>query len=100
MSTPVYVLVLGKGFTEAWYQLSKAEQGGLWSKMLEADHRAGAIWRIDCTSRWADEGTLGWVVIEYPSIDAYQQAVNELEALEWWRYYSGKTILGTKREAS
>jgi hypothetical protein len=98
MATPLYVLVLGKGFTEAWYQLSKDERDRLWSKMKEADNRAGAKWLIDCTSRWADEGTFGWVVIEYPSLDAYQQAVKELEALEWWRYYSGKSILGTKVE--
>ena len=32
MSTPIYLLVLGKGFTEAWYQLSKAEQDDLWAR--------------------------------------------------------------------
>ena len=39
-----------------------------------------------------------WGVGEYPSMEAYQQKVAELEALEWWRYFSGKTILGTKME--
>ncbi len=29
MSTPIYLLVLGKGYTEAWYQLSKVEQDRL-----------------------------------------------------------------------
>ena len=32
MSTPIYLLVLGKGYTEAWYQLSKEEQDDLWRR--------------------------------------------------------------------
>ena len=98
MATPVYLLVLGKGYTEAWYQLSKAEQDSLWSKVEEIDNRAGAKYHIFCNSRWADEDIMIWGVIEYPSMEAYQKKVEELEALEWWRYFSGKTILGTKME--
>ena len=96
MATPVYLLVLGKGYTEAWYQLSKAEQASLWAKVEEIDNRAGAKFHISCNSRWADEEIMIWGVIEYPSMEAYQQKVEELEALEWWRYFSAKTILGTK----
>ena len=55
MSTPVFLLVLGKGFTEAWYQLSKQEQDDLWARVQDVDRRAGAVWRIACDSRWADE---------------------------------------------
>jgi hypothetical protein len=29
-------------------------------------------------------------------MEAYQKKVAELEALNWWRYGSAKTILGTK----
>lgn len=96
MSTPVYLLVLAKGFTEAWHQLSKEEQDALWAKLEEVDKRAGGEWRINCDSRWADEEILGWGVLEYPSMEAYQQKVAELEKLNWWRYFSAKTILGTK----
>ena len=98
MSSPTYLLVLAKGYTEAWHQLSKAEQESLWSKVQEADNRAGAKWRISCKSLWADEETFGWAVLEYPSIEAYHKKVEELEALEWWRYFSAKTILGTEME--
>ena len=98
MSTPVYLLVLANGFTEAWYQLSKADQDSLWSRVQEVDKRAGANWHIACNSRWADEGIWSWAVLEYPSMEAYQKKVGELEALEWWRYFSAKTILGTKME--
>ncbi len=98
MPKPVYLLVLGKGVTEAWYQLSKEEQESLWAKVQEADRRAGAKWVILCNSRWADEAIYDWGVLEYPDMEAYQQKVTELEALQWWRYFSAKTILGTKME--
>ena len=98
MAKPIYLLVLGKGRTEAWYQLSKEEQASLWSKVEEVDRRAGAKQQIVCNSRWADEEIDGWGVIEYPDMDAYQKKVEELEKLDWWRYFSAKTILGTKME--
>jgi hypothetical protein len=98
MSKPVYLLVLGKDFTEAYYQLSKQEQDALWAKAKEADERAGAKYLIFCNSRWADEGLFDWGVIEYPDMDAYQKKVEELETLNWWRYFSAKTALGIKME--
>ena len=98
MSKPVYLLVLAKGYTEAWYQLSKEEQESLWAKVDEVDKRAGATRQAFYNSRWADEGIAGWGVIEYPSMEAYQKKVEELEKLDWWRYFSAKTILGTKME--
>ena len=100
MAKPVYLLILGKGYTEAWYQLSKEEQDSLWSKVEEIDKRAGAKWQIVCNSRWVDEEIYDWGVIEYPAMEAYQQKVEELEKLNWWRYWSAKTILGTKMEES
>ncbi len=98
MSKPIYMLVLGQGWTEAWYQLSKEEQDYLWSKVVEVGKRAGEKWLILCNSRWADESVLDWGVLEYPDMDAYQKKVEELEKLDWWRYFSAKTILGTKME--
>ena len=98
MSKPIYMLVLGKGFTEAWYQLSKEDQEALWAKVKEVDKSAGAIYHMFCDSRWADEEIFGWAVIEYPDLDKYQQKVAELEELQWWRYWSAKTVLGTKMD--
>ncbi len=97
MSKPVYLLVLGTGYTEAWHHLSKDEQANLRSKVEEVDKRAGAKRLIVCNSRWADESVFAWGVIEYPDMDSYQQKVEELEKLNWWQYFSAKTILGTKR---
>jgi len=98
MSKPIYLLVLGKGVTEAWYQLSKEEQDSLWAKVQAVDERAGGKWIIMCNSRWADESIFDWGVLEYPSMEAYQQKVKELEELDWWRYFSATSILGTKME--
>jgi hypothetical protein len=98
MSTPIFLLVLGEGFTEAWHQLTKQEQDDLWSRVQEVDRRAGAVWHIACDSRWADESLLDWVVIEYPDFDSYRQKVAELEELNWYRYWSCKTVLGTKMD--
>ena len=98
MSQPVYLLVLGKGHTDAWYQLSQEERDKIWLKVIEIDQRAGAKWQILCNARWADEEIYNWGVIEYPSMEAYQRKVAELEELGWWRYFSAKTILGTKTE--
>jgi hypothetical protein len=77
---------------------SKEERDNLWAKVQAVDERAGAKWVIVCNSRWADESIYDWGVLEYPSMEAYQQKVKELEELEWWRYFSAKTILGTKME--
>ena len=96
MSEPIYLLVIGKGWTEAWYQLSKEEQDSLWSKVEAVDEQAGAKWLIMCNSRWADEEIYDWGVLEYPDMETYQKKVVELEKLDWWRYFSAKTILGTK----
>ena len=98
MSEPVYLLVVGKGWTEAWYQLSKVEQDSLWSKVQEVDKQAGAEMVIVCNARWADEEIYDWGVIKYPDMDAYQKKVQKLEELEWWRYFSAKTILGTEMD--
>lgn len=98
MSKPIYMLVMAKGYTEAGYQLSEEERNALWAKVMEADKQAGGKFVIACNSRWADEEIYDWAVIEYPDMDAYQKKVDELEKLEWWRYVTTKTILGTKME--
>jgi len=91
------VLVIGKGWTEAWYQLSKEEQDNYWAKVNVVSEKAGSKWLILCNSRWADEEIYDWGVLEYPDMEVYLKAVEELEKLDWWRYFSAKTILGTKR---
>jgi hypothetical protein len=68
----------------------------LWAKVQEVDKRARPKVLIACDSRWAGEDLRDWAAIEYPDMDTYQQKTEGLEKLNWWRYWSGKTILGTK----
>ena len=96
MSESVYLLVIGEGYTEAWYRLTEEEREERWAKVQEVDKQAGAKWVIACDSRWADEGVQHWAVLEYPNMAAYQKKVAELEKLEWWRYWKARTILGTE----
>ena len=98
MSKPVYSLVLFQGFTEAYYKLSKEEQQNLFAKDEEISKPTGRKVILACNTRWADESTFGWLVIEYPDLEAYQKSVDEGEKLEWWRYVNAKSILGTKME--
>jgi hypothetical protein len=95
MPTPICLLVLVKGHKEPWYQLSKQEQDALWAKAEEIDRRAGVTRKIVCNSRWADEGMVGWAVLEYPDMEVYQAKVAALEELQWWRYFKVKSVLGT-----
>jgi hypothetical protein len=96
VSTPIFLLVLVEGYKEAWHHLSKQEQDDLWAKANEIDRQAGAVWRIACDSRWTDESLFGWAVLEYPNFEAYRQKVAALEELNWFRYVSTKTVLGTE----
>lgn len=92
----VYALVIEQSQTDARYQLSEDEWDALWAKAMEIEKRAGAKFLIVCDSRWSDEATHNWGVVEYPDLNAYQKRVAELEELGWWRYHNFKTILGTK----
>jgi len=96
MANPVYLLVLSIGPTEAYHQLSKEEQTNLWSKWEEIEKRAGSKLIVGCDSRWANEEYINWGAVEYPDMDKYLQKVAELEKINFWRYWSAKTILGLK----
>lgn len=98
MAEPVYLLVLGKGYSEAWHRLSESERSALWARVQEVDRRAGMELVLACDSRWSDEAVKMWAVLKYPDMETYQQKVRELEAMEWWRYFSARTILGTEME--
>lgn len=98
MSQPIYVLVVAKGHTEAWHQLSKEAQDDLWAKVVESGKPYNVHWVILCKSRWADEEIFDWGVLEYPDFESYLKRVNALEELNWWRYFDAHTILGTKWE--
>ena len=97
MSEPVYKLVVFKGYTEAYYQLSKEEQRRLYDKATAVDEKYGVEWVVQCDSRWATEAIPWWDVIKYPSMEACQQSTAESENFDWWRYVDAESTLGTYR---
>jgi hypothetical protein len=98
MSKPVYKLCLVKGFKEAWYQLSEAEQAALWKVNSEGIERTGAKVMgplYDC--RWSNDQYATFFIIEYPDIEAAMAETANVEKAHWFRYFDSVTILGTVR---
>jgi uncharacterized protein (DUF1330 family) len=57
--------------------------------------RAGAKFVVGGESRWANEATGAWAVLEYPSLEAILQKYNDLEGkLNCFRYWACDTYLG------
>ena len=100
MSKPVDLLIWGKGYTEAWYQLSKDAQDKLRSQVSEADKASGLKWVVLCDSRWADEEVYHWGIQEFADMNAVRKKAESLEKLQWWRYITTKSILGTKMDTA
>lgn len=95
MAQPIYKMFHGK-FTEAWYQLSKAEQDSLSAQLAAALVKVGGKRLIICDSSWASEQWQGFGVEEVPSIEAVQEHTKILNNLNWFRYFNSLTTLGTE----
>ena len=74
MSKPVYVLVLGKDFTEAWHQLPPDDQQKLFAKGFESRDQAGGKDIMTCNSRWSSPQWMLFSIEEYPSIEVQRSA--------------------------
>jgi hypothetical protein len=94
MSKPVYRMFLVNP-TEAWYQLSEAEQDDLLTKVNQALEAVGGKSVIACNSSWATEQLTFWGVEEFPNIEAVQRLSQLHDELEWARYSNSTTFLGT-----
>jgi hypothetical protein len=54
MAQPIYKFFMGR-FSEAWYQLSKAEQESFEAKLDEALEKVGAKRVILCETNWSSD---------------------------------------------
>src|SRR5690242_16762779 len=97
MAQPIYKVYMARP-TEAWYQLSEEERGGLLRKLLEAFERVGGKEVVRCDSAWASEQWPFFGLEEYPDIAAEQAHSRFLQELGWHRYLEGMTLLGTRAE--
>jgi len=85
-------------FNEAWYQLSKEEQGQRLAKVQAALEQVGGKVVVLCDSSWSNEEWSGFGVEEFPHIEAVQKHTQLLNELNWNRYLRGTSMLGTKLE--
>ncbi len=99
MTQAIYHVYLGKP-TEAWYQLSREEQGKLFAQAEEALAQVGGKGLVLCDSRWASEQWPFWGVEQYPNLEAVQKHAALLEAIHWFRYVEAMTLLGTEFQPS
>ena len=98
MAGPIYVFGAMR-FTEAWYQLSEEERESLMAKVLANREKVGVKRIIMCNSLWSPPTEYhGFMVDEYPDIEAYQKLDQMDYELGWWRYWEGMHILGTEWE--
>ena len=98
MAGPVYKMFYAR-MKEAWFQLSKEEQGALFGKIEEAMKKVGGKSMITCDSSWNSEKWWFWGVEEYPNIEAVQEYAKLLNEIDWLRYCNSETLLGTAAQA-
>jgi hypothetical protein len=94
MAGPIHKLFRAS-FSEAWYQLSEAEQDGLLKKVNEAREKAGGTNILLCDSSWTSEEWQFFGVETYPNIEAVQKHNELLREFDWFRYLKSSTLLGT-----
>ena len=71
MAQKIYKLCLIRGYTEAYYQLSKEAKDKLWEQVGKVIESAGAKMSTpyyDC--RWSNDKYMTFFTMEYPDIEA------------------------------
>ena len=94
MSKPIYVMWRANARPNA-YELSEEEWAPRMEKRQESLASVGGEDVLRFDTRWANEKWAWAGVVKYPSLEAYQKDVANLEELEWWRYIESETLLGT-----
>ena len=97
MAGPVYRMFRARG-KEAWFALSREEQDGLTTQVIDRLKQAGGKEVIFCNSTWSSEQWWGFGVEEFPDLEAVQLHTKLLTELDWMRYVESETLLGTAIE--
>ena len=77
---------------------TKEETEARWGKWEESVKRTGLQVVLSCDSYWANEAYLGFGLVAFPSVEARIAHAKDLLELNWPRFFSGFTIMGTQRE--
>ena len=99
MSEPIYKLVLIRGNTEAYYQLSEDQKKALWEEVFKVIKDAGAEMvgpYYDC--QWSNDKYESWFTMKYPTIEAAIADITGVRKLELFRYMVSETILGIEQK--
>jgi hypothetical protein len=95
MSQKIYKLCLIRGYTEAYYQLSKEAKDKLFEQIGQAIEKAGAKMATPYyDSRWSNDKYMTFFTMEYPNIEAAILDTAGVEKAELFRYMISETILG------
>lgn len=97
MSQKIHKLCLIRGYTEAYYQLSKEEKEKFGEKLSAAVEGAGAKRATPYyNSRWSNDKWASFFIMEYPNIEAAMADTAGVEKIELFRYLRSETILATE----
>ena len=101
MTQKIHKLVLVRGYTEAYYQLSEDEKATLWERVGEVIGTAGGK-KITpyYDSRWSNDKYLLFFIMEYPDIESAISDTAGVEEIELFRYLVSETILAIDGEDS
>jgi hypothetical protein len=101
MARKIYKLVLMRGYTEAYYQLSPEEKQKLSDEMEKAVFAAAGAKVITpfCNCRWSTDQYATFFVMEYPDVEAAIADTAGVDKLDWYRYVQAETILGIDETA-
>jgi hypothetical protein len=98
MSTPVYLLVVGKNNISAnlaWKAMPETERNIIEEQQRASSKAVGATTILACYSAWADEEHPWWGIERFPSLEARMEHVQTLRKIGWLDYMDAFTLLGT-----
>lgn len=96
-STPapskIYKIGFGK-YKPEWFALDKSAQDAMWEKINKEMKRLGGKMILYCNSRWASEEWQGFLVEEWPNVEALQEFASIMEETGWYAYIDSRTMIG------
>ncbi len=99
MPAPIRKLYIVRRYTEAYYRLSPSELDAVAGTIFPVDTEVGGRAVLTCKSRWCSEAVAVWGVMDYPNIQAVQQATDIFEKRNSFRYAETETYLGAGGES-
>ena len=94
MEGPIYKFFRVR-WTEAWYQLSPAEQGEVAAKEADLRKQLGVRNLALCDAGWSNELWSLCGMHEYPDMETVTRHYEGMKALGLFRYMESETMLAT-----